>query len=276
MCKPVIKWVGGKRQLLDDLKALLPKNYNGYFEPFIGGGALFFSLQPTNSFISDYNPELTNLYQVIKEKPLELIKDLKKHKNEEDYYYQIRALDRDVAKYQKLSDVQRASRFIYLNKTGYNGLYRVNQKKQHNVPFGRYKNPKWIDEKNILSCSRLLEKTKIQTGDFEIIKERVKKGDFVYFDPPYVPLNSASFISYTEKGFDIAMQERLKKLCDYIDAKGAYFMLSNSYTDYILDLYQEYDIKTVMANRAVNSDAKKRGKIKEVVVRNYKISIASP
>jgi DNA adenine methylase len=272
VCKPIIKWVGGKRQLLEKLISFLPKEYDRYFEPFIGGGALFFALKHKNSFISDYNPELTNLYKVIKEKPLELIKDLNKHKNDEEYYYAIRSLDRDIARYAKLTDVQKASRFIYLNKTGYNGLYRVNQKGQNNVPFGRYKNPKWLDEENILACSKLLAHTEIQTGDFEIVKKYVKRGDFVYFDPPYVPLNAtSSFTFYTHKGFDNEMQVRLKELCDYLDSIGAYFMLSNSYTEYILELYKAYEIKTVMANRAVNSKASGRGKIKEVVVLNYKV-----
>ncbi|MDQ7061912.1 MAG: DNA adenine methylase [Sulfurimonas sp.] len=271
MCKPVIKWVGGKRQLIEDLTNLLPKKYNRYFEPFIGGGALFFSLKHKNSFINDYNHELTNLYLCIKNNPTELIKDLSKHKNDEEYYYYIRALDRDEKIYSKLSDIQKASRFIYMNKTGFNGLYRVNKKGQHNVPYGRYKNPNWIDEENINECSKLLEQTEIGTGDFEAIKPLIKKGDFVYFDPPYVPLNDTSFTSYTKKGFDIETQERLKDMCDYIDKMGAYFMLSNSYNDYILDLYKDYDIKTVLANRAVNCKATGRGKIKEVVVINYKV-----
>ncbi len=271
MCKPVIKWVGGKRQLLNELIELLPTKYNRYFEPFIGGGALFFSLKHENSFISDYNQELTNLYITIRDNLEDLIEELKKHKNEEEYYYKIRALDRDKKKYKRLSNVKKASRFIYLNKTGFNGLYRVNRAGEHNVPYGRYKNPKWLDEENLRECSKLLSNTEIETGDFEIIKNRVQKGDFVYFDPPYVPLNNTSFTSYTHNGFDSDMQVRLKELCDYIDSIGAYFMLSNSYTDYILDLYKEYDIKTVMANRAVNCKANGRGKIKEVVVINYKV-----
>ena len=271
MCKPVIKWVGGKRQLINELKTLLPEKYNRYYEPFIGGGALFFSLRHQNSFISDYNHELTNLYQTIKTAPKELIKDLTKHQNTSEYYYATRALDRDAEQYAKLSNIQKASRFIYLNKTGFNGLYRVNKKGQHNVPYGKYKNPTWLNAENILACSELLGDTEIQTGDFEVIKEYVQKGDFVYFDPPYVPLNaSSSFTSYTDQGFDSTMQERLKALCDSLDSIGAYFMLSNSYTEYILDLYKDYDIRTVMASRAVNSKASGRGKIKEVVVINYK------
>ncbi len=271
MCKPVIKWVGGKRQLLNDLSSLLPKQYNRYFEPFIGGGALFFSLKHKNSFINDYNHELTNLYTCIKNNPNELIENLHKHNNSEEYYYNMRALDRDIELYKKLSNIEKASRFIYLNKTGFNGLYRVNQKGQHNVPYGKYKNPKWLDEENIKACNKLLVNTEIGTGDFENIKPLIKKGDFVYFDPPYVPLNKNSFTAYTKDGFDSETQERLKDMCDFIHAKGAYFMLSNSYNDYILDLYKDYDIKTVMANRAINCKATGRGKIKEVVVINYKV-----
>jgi DNA adenine methylase len=270
-CQPVIKWVGGKRQLIKELTGFLPLKYNRYFEPFIGGGALFFSLKHKNSFISDYNFELTNLYTIIKENLDDLIEDLKRHKNTEEYYYAIRILDRDTEKYKKLSNVKKASRFIYLNKTGFNGLYRVNKKGENNVPYGKYIKPRWLNEENLTECSELLKHTQIETGDFEIIKPYIKKGDFIYFDPPYVPLNENSFTSYTKNGFDINMQERLKNLCDYINSVGAYFMLSNSYTKYILDLYKEYEIKTVMANRAVNCKATGRGKIKEVVVLNYKV-----
>ena len=198
------------------------------------------------------------------------MRDLKKHKNTEEYYYAMRALDRNPIQYRKLSKVKKASRFIYLNKTGFNGLYRVNKQGQNNVPFGRYKDPKFADEDNIMACSKLLQTATITTGDFENIRTNVKKGDFVYFDPPYVPLNAtSSFTAYTDKGFDDDMQFRLKELCDYIDSIGAYFMLSNSYTDFILDLYQDYTIKTVNANRAINCKGSNRGKVKEVLVINY-------
>jgi DNA adenine methylase len=270
MCKPVIKWVGGKRQLVNEIKKNMPEKYNSYFEPFIGGAALFFELKQKNSFINDYNPELTNLYEIIKTKPNELIKDLKQHIHTEEYYYNLRALDRDPQKYKKISKVKKASRFIFLNKTGYNGLYRVNKKGQNNVPYGRYTNPTIFEPENILECSKHLQSTKITTGDFETIREDVKKGDFVYFDPPYVPLNAtANFTGYTDKGFDEDMQFRLKELCDYIDNIGAYFLLSNSYTEFILDLYQEYTIVTVQANRTLNCKANSRGKVKEVLVKNY-------
>lgn len=268
--KPFIKWAGGKRQLIHDIKEYMPKEFNNYFEPFIGGGAVFFELKRENSFINDYNPELTNLYEIIKTKPKQLLRDLQKHKNTEEYYYSIRSLDRDPQKYKKLSKVEKASRFIYLNKSGFNGLYRVNKKGQNNVPFGRYKNPKYADEDNIMACSKLLQSATITTGDFENIKEDIKEGDFIYLDPPYVPLNAtSSFTAYTDKGFDDDMQFRLKELCDYIDNIGAYFMLSNSYTGFILDLYQEYTINTVKANRSVNCKSSNRGKVKEVLVINY-------
>jgi len=268
-CKPLIKWVGGKRQLLNSLISLLPQKYNRYYEPFIGGGALFFSLKHKNSFISDYNFELTNLYNCVKTNPNELIKDLFKHLNNKEYYYNIRLLDRDAEKYASLSNIEKASRFIFLNKTGFNGLYRVNMKGQNNVPFGKYKNPNWINEENIRECSKLLKYTEIGTGDFEIIKPYIKKGDFVYLDPPYAPLKATSFVAYTKKGFDSDSQERLKRLCAYIDKIGAYFMLSNSYSDFVLELYGDYNIKTVMANRMVNCKAIGRGKVKDVVITNY-------
>ena len=270
--QPFIKWVGGKRQLIDDLKRLMPKEYNRYFEPFIGGGALFFELQPENAFINDYNKELTNLYSTVRDNPDDLIAHVCKHKNESDYFYEIRSLDRDKKKFNLLSNIERASRFLYLNKTGFNGLYRVNSQGQCNVPFGRYKNPNYCVPNNIKACSNLLQNTEISNGDFDIIRDKVKKGDLVYLDPPYVPLNvTSSFTGYTDKGFDEDMQLRLRELCDYIDSVGAYFMLSNSYTDYILELYdvEGYTIHTVKASRSINSNALGRGKIKEVVVTNY-------
>ena len=270
MCKPVIKWVGGKRQLLNELKKYMPEKFNTYFEPFIGGGALFFDLKLKESFINDYNSELTNLYEVIKNKPQELIKDLKKHQNNAEYFYEIRGIDR-TEKYKRLSKIKKASRFIFLNKTGFNGLYRVNKNGQFNVPYGKYVNPNYIDEENILECSEFLKSTTILNGDFENIKKYVKKGDFVYFDPPYVPLNETSnFTGYTDKGFDEDMQFRLKEFCDYIDSIGAYFMLSNSHTEYIKELYNNYELVTVQANRALNCKANGRGKINEYLVMNYK------
>lgn len=266
---PIVKWVGGKRQLMFELLKNMPKSYNRYFEPFIGGGALFFELQPENAYISDMNEELINLYSVVRDNVYELISDLSKHEISKEYFLEIRNLDR-TSEYKNLSDVQRASRFIYLNRTCFNGLYRVNSQGQFNVPFGNYKNPRIVDENNLLNCSELLKNTEIKCADFSEILTKVKRGDFVYFDPPYVPLNeTSSFTSYTKDGFDMDMQFKLREVCDELDSMGVMFMLSNSDTKFVNELYSNYEIKKVFASRAVNANAEGRGKITEVLVRNY-------
>lgn len=266
---PIVKWVGGKRQLMFELIKNMPKSYNRYFEPFIGGGALFFELQPEQAYISDMNEELINLYSVVRDNVYELIKDLSKHEVSKEYFLEIRNIDR-TEQYTELSDVERASRFIYLNRTCFNGMYRVNSQGQFNVPFGHYKNPRIIDENNLLNCSELLKKTEIKCADFSEILTKVKKGDLVYFDPPYVPLNdTSSFTSYTKDGFDINMQFKLRDVCDELDNKGVKFMLSNSDTNLVNELYVNYEIKKVFASRQINANADGRGKITEVLVRNY-------
>lgn len=266
---PIVKWVGGKRQLMFELIKNMPKSYNRYFEPFIGGGALFFELQPEQAYISDMNEELINLYSVVRDNVYELIKDLSKHEVSKEYFLEIRNIDR-TEQYTELSDVERASRFIYLNRTCFNGMYRVNSQGQFNVPFGHYKNPRIIDENNLLNCSELLKKTEIKCADFSEILTKVKKGDLVYFDPPYVPLNeTSSFTSYTKDGFDINMQFKLRDVCDELDNKGVKFMLSNSDTKLVNKLYVNYEIKKVFASRQINANADGRGKITEVLVRNY-------
>lgn len=267
---PVIKWVGGKRQLLKEIKENLPASFNQYHEPFIGGGAVFFDFNKKGSVICDLNPELTNLYEVIKTAPQELIVDLQKHQNTEEYYYAHRKLDRDPEAFNKMTNVERASRFIFLNKTGFNGLYKVNKRGEFNVAYGKRQNVSLYDEENILACSELLKETTIKTGDFETIKGTIQSGDFVYLDPPYVPLSkTSSFTEYTSVGFNDDTHIRLKEMCDYINEIGAYFMLSNSHTQFILDLYKDYNIKTVEANRMVNCKVSARGKINEVLVMNY-------
>ena len=266
---PIVKWVGGKRQLMFELLKNLPKSYNRYFEPFIGGGALFFELQPSNAYISDMNEELINLYNVVKNDVYELIEELKKHEISKEYFMNIRNIDR-TKNYKKWSNIQKASRFIYLNRTCFNGMYRVNSKGEFNVPFGNYKNPRIIDERNLINCSNLLQKTEIRNTDFSEILNYVQNGDFVYFDPPYVPLNeTSSFTSYTKDGFDIDMQFKLREVCDELDSRGVKFMLSNSDTKFVNELYENYNIKKVFASRQINANPNGRGKITEVLVKNY-------
>ena len=266
---PIVKWVGGKRQLMFELLKNMPETYNRYFEPFIGGGALFFELQPQNGYISDMNEELINLYSVARDDVYNLIDDLNKHEISKEYFLKIRNLDR-TEKYNKLSDIQKASRFIYLNRTCFNGMYRVNSQGQFNVPFGNYKNPRIVDAENLINCSKLLKNTEIYCADFSEILNKVQKGDFVYFDPPYVPLNeTSSFTSYTKDGFDLDMQFKLRDVCDELDSKGVMFMLSNSDTKLVNELYSNYEIKKVFASRAINANPNGRGKITEVLVKNY-------
>ena len=266
---PIVKWVGGKRQLMFELLKNMPKSHNRYFEPFVGGGALFFELQPEDAYISDMNEELINLYSVVRDNVYDLILDLSKHEVSKEYFLEIRNIDR-TKKYNKLTNVQRASRFIYLNRTCFNGLYRVNSQGQFNVPFGYYKNPRILDADNLLNCSELLKKTEIICADFSEILNKVKKGDFVYFDPPYVPLNeTSSFTSYTKDGFNIDMQFKLKEVCDELDSMGVMFMLSNSDTKFVNELYADYEVKKVFASRQINANIDGRGKITEVLVRNY-------
>lgn len=266
---PIVKWVGGKRQLMFELLKNMPKDYNRYFEPFIGGGALFFELQPNNAYISDMNEELINLYQVVRDNVDELITDLQKHDISKEYFMEIRNIDR-TEEYQNWSDIKKASRFIYLNRTCFNGMYRVNSKGEFNVPFGHYKNPRILDENNLINCSHLLQRTEIKQADFSEVLKKVKKGDLVYFDPPYVPLSeTSSFTSYTKDGFDIDMQFKLRDVCNELDSMGVKFLLSNSDTKLVNELYENYNIKKVFASRQINANADGRGKITEVLVRNY-------
>jgi DNA adenine methylase len=269
--QPFLKWAGGKRQLLPILTSYVPKNYNDYYEPFLGAGALFFKLQPRRAVINDNNTELINCYYVIENCLDELIKDLKKHKNEEEYFYHIRNMDR-TDDFCLINDIKRASRFIYLNKTCYNGLYRVNSKGHFNTPFGRYKNPKYVDLENLKLIQECLYNNTIAIldYDFEEAVYSAKKGDFIYFDPPYHPISkTSSFTGYGINGFGEVEQVRLYKVFSELDKRGCFVMLSNSSTDFIKTLYKEYNIKTVQANRNINSNATGRGKIDEVLILNY-------
>ena len=269
---PVVKWVGGKRQLLPEIRKYIPEKFTIYYEPFVGGGAVLFDIQPKRAVINDVNFELMNLYEVIRDNVDLLIEDLKKHKNEKEYFYKIRELDRDEEKYSKLTKVERASRLLYLNKTCYNGLFRVNQAGQFNTPFGNYKNPNIINEKIIRAVSDYFNWADItfKCCDFEESVKGIGKGAFVYFDPPYDPLSeSANFTEYSKDGFTKEDQIRLKKLCDRLNDKGIKFLLSNSATEFIIDLYKDYKIEIIQARRSINSDGRKRGEVDEVLVRNY-------
>ncbi|HFR3815315.1 TPA: DNA adenine methylase [Streptococcus suis] len=271
--QPFTKWTGGKRQLLPVIKSLMPDNYNSYFEPFIGGGAVFFELIPKKAIINDFNSELINCYRQIKDNPQKLIELLTKHQenNSKEYYLELRAVDRDN-RINKMTDVERAARIMYMLRVNFNGLYRVNSKNQFNVPYGRYKNPKIVDSELILSISQYLNKNNIEilTGDFEKAVEDVGAGDFVYFDPPYIPLSETSaFTSYTHEGFSYEEQVRLRDVFRKLDKKGAYVMLSNSSSPLVEELYKGFNIHKVEAIRTNGAKASSRGKISEFIVTNY-------
>jgi DNA adenine methylase len=267
--RPFVKWAGGKGQLLSELIARLPKNYIRYFEPFVGGGALFFALQPQMATLLDINEELINVYSVVKDNLPELLQRLSTHVHDEEYFYGMRQADRSP-EYNRWGKVKRASRFIYLNKTCFNGLYRVNSKGLFNVPFGDYKNPMIRDVQNLTACSVALKSCEIECAQFVQVESLANHRDFIYFDPPYAPLSASSnFTSYVKGGFGSEQQEELRDLCERLDRKGAKWMLSNSSAPLVLDLYKQYRLEFVSASRAINSKGASRGKIQEVIVRNY-------
>lgn len=271
--QPFLKWAGGKRYLIPDIKKMLP-NYNTYYEPFIGGGAVLFALEPKKAIINDLNSEIINVYQVIKDNVEDLIIELSKHINDSDYFYKIRDLDRDGKQYLKLTNIQKASRIIFLNKTCFNGLFRVNSQGQFNAPYGRYKNPNIINKETLRAVSKYLNNNDIviENKNFEELLSQIKKGGFVYLDPPYDPVSStSSFTGYNLNGFGRIEQVNLKIFCDKLNKKGVKFLLSNSATDFIKDLYKEYHIEIVEVPRNINSVATRRGKVSEVLIRNYEI-----
>lgn len=270
---PFLKWVGGKRQIMPSIVDLLPENIKNlsYIEPFIGGGAVFFHLEPKDAIINDFNKELMNVYTVIKNNLNELIIDLKKHYNNADYFYQIRSLDR-TEQFKNLTDVQRASRVIFLNKTCFNGLYRVNNAGEFNAPFGRYKNPNIVNEPTLKAVSKYLNSNNIiiKSDDYADALAEVNENCFVYLDPPYHPISGTSnFTGYIQGGWDMFDQVRLRETCDQLNAKGVKFLLSNSSASFIQDQYKNYNITTVKAKRAINSNGAKRGEVSELLIRNY-------
>lgn len=275
LVSPILKWVGGKRQLIESIVPLIPE-HTTYYEPFVGGGAVLFHTQPKKAVINDSNEELINIYQVIKEQPEELITLLESHRerNSQEYFYEVRSLDRDKGEYAALTPAERAARIIYLNKTCYNGLFRVNRAGEFNAPWGRYKNPNITNEITIRAMSRYFNGAKVTVycGDYREALKGIRKGSFVYLDPPYMPLStSSSFTGYTAAGFGPQEQVELKRQCDLLNKRGIKFLLSNSCCDFIENLYQDYIVERVSAKRAINARADKRGAIDEVLVRNYEI-----
>lgn len=273
LVSPFVKWVGGKRQLLSSIMEVMPaniKNYT-YIEPFVGGGAVLFHIQPKDAIINDFNSELINAYLVVKENPIGLIADLKKHKNESDYFYAIRQLDRGKD-FEKTDKVKRASRLIYLNKTCYNGLYRVNNAGEFNSPFGRYKNPNIVNEPVLKAVSSYLNFNNVQiyNADYDDILKTADRKSFVYLDPPYHPISeSSNFTGYVQKGWNMFDQVRLREACDNLTKRDIKFLLSNSASSFIMDQYRAYNVSIVKATRSINSDGEKRGEVDEVLIRNY-------
>ncbi len=270
---PVVKWVGGKRQLLEDLIPLFPKRISSYCEPFLGGGAVLFQLQPKVAYVNDINFELIQMYEVIRDHVEELIAALEGHPNEEEHFYLVRDWDRNKEQYSQFSKIEKAARIIYLNKTCYNGLFRVNQAGEFNTPFGHYKKPNIVNAVTLRAVSRYFQKAEITftSTDYEKVLSQIKKGTFVYLDPPYDPVSdTANFTGYAKGGFGRPEQIRLRECCDGLNRRGIKFLLSNSATDFIKEQYHTYQITVVKAKRAINSNAAGRGHVDEVIIRNYR------
>ena len=273
--KPFVKWAGGKRQIVDKLLMYAPDEFNTYYEPFVGGGALLFELSPKKAVINDSNKELINVYNVLRneekfKKMCSILNTYEKN-NSEEFYYELRNKDRNKSSFDRLSDYKRAGRTIYLNKACFNGLYRVNSKNEFNVPFGKKTKVNTYDIGNLITVSNYLTMNdiKILNVDFEDSVKDAQKGDFIYFDPPY-DSETSIFNSYTEDGFGKDEQRRLAKVYKELSNKGCYVMLSNNNTTLIKELYKNFNIHIIEAKRSINSNGKKRGKVEEVIITNYK------
>ena len=274
--KPFVKWAGGKRQLLAELEKNFPKQFGTYFEPFLGGGAVLFDLlakKPNlKCSVSDLNSDLVLAYVTIRDKLGRLIESLENHsknyhKDSTDYYYEVR-------KQEPKTQIEKVSRLLFLNKTCFNGLYRVNSKGKFNVPLGRYTNPNIVNRENLTTASKFLqsEKIKISCRDFESILKDAKKGDFVYFDPPYQPVSdTANFTSYTHRDFTEDDLQRLADLANQLNSKGVHVLLSNSNTKIVKKIFssKKWKVKEIAVNRAINSNSQKRTGHKEVLIKNY-------
>ena len=274
--KPFVKWAGGKRQIIDKLKKYIPENFNTYYEPFVGGGALLFELSPKNAVINDCNKELMNAFECIKDETKfgKMCNELNRYEtnHSEQFYYEIRNRDRDKIKYSKMPDYQKAARTIYLNKACFNGLYRVNSKNEFNVPFGKKSKVNTYDGQNLGIVHSYLNFNNITilNNDYEEAIKDAKKGDFIYFDPPY-DSDKSIFNSYTEEGFGKDEQRRLARVYKELADKGCYVMLSNHNTTLINELYKDYNIHVIEAKRSINANGKKRGNVEEVIITNYNV-----
>ena len=270
---PFVKWAGGKRQLLGRISERMPQDFNNYYEPFIGGGAVLFGLQPDNAVINDINPSLINAYRIIANYPEEFIKNVQKLDSKigddgKEYYYSLREHYNDKLMKEEF-DIELAALFVFINKHCFNGLYRVNGKGLFNVPYNNSKRES-IDINSIMDDSKYLENVIVLQGDFEDACQNADEGDFVFFDSPYAPLNPTSFESYTKEGFDVESHERLASLFDELTNRGCYCMLTNHNTDFINHLYGDkgYRIDVVDVKRMINSDGSNR-KGQEVIICNY-------
>jgi len=264
LAKPIIKFVGGKSQLLPEILPRLPAKIRTYYEPFAGGAAVFFALASERRFeravLCDLNAELAILYTVVRDAVEALIGELSGMTYSEEEYYRVRATEPG-------DPVKRAARMVYLNKTGFNGLYRVNKSGKFNVPFGRYANPTICDEPRLRAASEALQGVSIRTGDFWHGCGDAAPGDFVYFDPPYLPVSrTANFRSYQANGFTVEDTQRLAGMCTWLADRGAQFLLSNADTPETREVFGEFQIETVSARRAINRDATKRGAVNEILV----------
>lgn len=273
MAEPVLKWAGGKRQILAEITAHFPTSYERYHEPFFGGGAVFFALEPADGTINDVNERLVTFYEVVRDRPDELVAENRTHEHSDEYYYDAREEFNDLHRVADKTDEQRvreASLLLYLNRTGFNGLYRENSDGEFNVPVGNYADPDWVQAERIRAASAALQDTEVYNRDFEYVRERATAGDLVYFDPPYQPVSTtADFTDYHAEGFDRDDQRRLRDLAVDLDEAGVSVVLSNSPP--VADLYEDrdaFDVDVVQATRAINSDADNRGEVAEVLITN--------
>lgn len=264
MAVPIIKWVGGKGRLVGELAARVPERFGCYHEPFIGGGALFFALRPQFAYLSDANGELANLYRVVKREPGRLMDALASMTVSEEEYYRVRDMDRGED-FASIGDIERAARFVYVNKVGFNGLHRVNRRGQMNVAYGHRQKPTLFDAGKMMAVHRALRGARIAHAGFEDVLSLARPGDFVYLDPPY----DGTFTSYTQGAFDQKDQRRLWELCVKLHRIGAKWMLSNADTAFIRNLYRAFRVEAVKAPRRVAASVAARTPASEVIVRNY-------